>query len=36
MISFICENANVEALENAVKKALIYCVAEAVSPLFGD
>lgn len=36
MISFICENANVETLENVVKKALINCVAEAVSPLFGD
>ena len=36
MIRFICENANVEALENAVKNALINCVAEAVSPLYGD
>ena len=36
MINFICENANIEALENAVKKALINCVAEAVSPLWGD
>ena len=36
MISFICGNVNGEALESAVKKALINCVAEAVSPLFGD
>lgn len=36
MISFICESANVEALENSVKKALINCVAEAVSPIYGD
>ncbi len=36
MIKFICENASVEALENAVKKALINCVAEAISPIYGD
>ena len=36
MIKFICKNVDTGALRNAVKNALILCVAEAIGPLYGD
>ena len=36
MIKFICKNVDTDALRNTVKNAFILCVAEAISPLYGD